>query len=187
MSEKLRLVLASKSPRRAEILKNAGVDFTVRVQDADETLPADISPENAVMYLAEIKARAVKSEKGEIVLGADTVVVLNGKILGKPNSREQAFSMLRALSGKTHSVFTGVCAVSDEKTEKFFEKTDVTFLEISDSEINGYIDTGEPFDKAGAYGIQGFASKFVKSINGDYFNVVGLPICKIYEKILRNS
>lgn len=187
MSEKLGLVLASKSPRRAEILKNAGVDFTVRVQDADETLPADISPENAVMYLAEIKARAVKREKGEIVLGADTVVVLNGKILGKPNSREQAFSMLRALSGKTHSVFTGVCAVSDEKTEKFFEKTDVTFLEISDSEINGYIDTGEPFDKAGAYGIQGFASKFVKSINGDYFNVVGLPICKIYEKILRNS
>lgn len=187
MSEKLKLVLASKSPRRAEILKNAGFDFTVRAQDGDEILPDGISPENAVMYLASVKAYAVRREKGETVLGADTVVVSDGEILGKPASREQAFTMLKGLSGKTHSVYTGVCIVGDGKTEKFYEKTDVTFLEISDSEINAYIDTGEPFDKAGAYGIQGIASKFVKSINGDYFNVVGLPLCKIYEKILKNS
>lgn len=185
MSENLKIVLASKSPRRSEILKNAGFCFTVRVSDADETLPDGISPEEAVMLLSRIKAEAVERYDGETVIGADTVVVSDGKILGKPQSENDAFSMLRGLSGRTHSVFTGVTAVTDGGTESFYEKTEVEFVFLSDDEIKNYISTGEPFDKAGAYGIQGFASKFVKGIKGDYFNVVGLPISKIYEKFLK--
>lgn len=185
MTDGYKIVLASKSPRRSEILKNAGFDFTVRTQDADETLPDGISPEEAVMLLAERKAKAVERKENEIVLGADTVVVLEEKILGKPTSEETAFEMLKSLSGRTHSVYTGVFAILNDGARKFCVKTDVEFLEISDREIEEYISTEEPFDKAGAYGIQGFASKFVKRINGDYFNVVGLPVSTIYENILK--
>lgn len=185
MNEKYKIVLASKSPRRSEILRNAGFEFTVRVSEADETLPDGISPEEAVVYLAKIKAQAVPRENGELVLGADTVVVSDGRILGKPSSENDAFEMLKNLSGKIHSVYTGVCAITDEEIVSFYEKTDVEFLSLSDEEIKSYIVTGEPFDKAGSYGIQGYASKFVKGIKGDYFNVVGLPISKIYKKILK--
>lgn len=183
----MKLVLASKSPRRSEILKNAGIDFTVRVADADETIEKGTKPEDAVKILAERKARAVERAKDETVLGADTVVVLDGNILGKPRNREDAFRMLKSLSGREHSVFTGVCAVSENNSVVFAVETKVEFFELSDREIDEYIDTKECDDKAGAYGIQGLASKFVKGIKGDYFNVVGLPISSIYEKILKNQ
>lgn len=183
----MKLVLASKSPRRSEILKNAGVDFTVRVADADETIAEGTKPEDAVVFLAARKAMAVEREKDETVLGADTVVVLDNKILGKPRDREDAFNMLKQLSGRVHSVFTGVCAINDSGSITFAEETKVEFYRLTDEEINTYIDSGDCYDKAGSYGIQGLASKFIRGIIGDYFNVVGLPIGSVYEKILKNQ
>ena len=181
----MKLVLASKSPRRSEILKNAGYEFTVRVADADETIPEGTKPEDAVVFLAARKAMAVERADDEIVLGADTIVVLDNKILGKPKDREDAYNMLKSLSGRVHSVFTGVCIIENGKSMTFAEETEVQFLSLTDEEIYGYIDTNDCYDKAGAYGIQGYASKFVKGINGDYFNVVGLPISAIFEKFLQ--
>lgn len=179
----MKIVLASKSPRRSEILKNAGIDFTVRVANADETIPDGTKPQDAVVFLAARKAMAVEKGEDELILGADTVVVLQDKILGKPKDREDAFNMLKSLSGRVHSVFTGVCAIGNGISMTFAEETKVEFLPLTDDEINAYIDSSEPYDKAGAYGIQGLASKFIKGIEGDYFNVVGLPISRIYEKI----
>lgn len=183
----MKLVLASKSPRRSEILKNAGYDFVIRTANADETIPDGIKPEDAVVLLAARKAMAVERAKEEIVLGADTIVVLDDKILGKPQGREDAFNMLKGLSGRIHSVFTGVCAISEKGSITFAEETKVEFYSLSDDEINTYIDTNDCYDKAGAYGIQGFASKYIKAIKGDYFNVVGLPISSVYKKILKNA
>lgn len=182
----MKLILASKSPRRSEILKNAGIDFIVRVADADETIPEGTSPEDAVVFLAARKALAVERAEDETVLGADTVVVLDGEILGKPKDRDDAFNMIKSLSGRVHSVFTGVCAIGGGISMTFAEETRVEFYNLTDEEINTYIDTDEPYDKAGAYGIQGLASKFIRGIEGDYFNVVGLPISAIYQKILKN-
>lgn len=184
--QKRKIVLASKSPRRKEILENAGYEIEIRVSSADETLPKGISPEEAVCYLAEKKAETVKRGKDEVVIGADTVVVLDGEILGKPNNTEQAVSMLKALSGKEHTVYTGVCGVSEQGKTVFYETTKVTFSQMTDKEILEYVNTGDCCDKAGAYGIQGYASRFIKCISGDYFNVVGLPIHKTYENILKN-
>ena len=181
----MKLVLASKSPRRSEILKNAGYEFTVRVADADETIPDGTKPEDAVVFLAARKAMAVERADDETVLGADTIVVLDNKILGKPKNREDAYNMLKSLSDRVHSVFTGVCIIEDGRSMTFFEETQVEFLPLTDEEIYGYIDTNDCYDKAGAYGIQGYASKFVRRINGDYFNVVGLPISAIFEKFLQ--
>jgi septum formation protein len=181
----MKLVLASKSPRRSEILKNAGIDFTVRVADADETIPDGTKPCDAVVFLAARKAMAVERADDEVVLGADTVVVLDDRILGKPKDREDAFNMIRMLSGRVHSVFTGVCAIGDGISLTFAEETKVEFYPLSDDEINEYIDTDEPYDKAGAYGIQGLASKFISGIQGDYFNVVGLPVSSVYKKIIK--
>ncbi len=183
----MKLVLASKSPRRNEILKNAGIDFTVRVAEADETIPDGTKPEDAVVFLAARKALAVERAEDETVLGADTVVVLDDKILGKPKDREDAYNMLRSLSGRVHSVFTGVCAVGNGISLTFAEETKVEFYPLTDDEINEYIDTNEPYDKAGAYGIQGIASKFIRGIKGDYFNVVGLPISSVYKKIIKKQ
>lgn len=183
----MNLVLASKSPRRSEILKNAGIDFTIRVADADETIPAGTNPQDAVVFLAARKALAVERAEDETVLGADTIVVLNDKILGKPKDREDAFNMLRSLSGRVHSVFTGVCAVGNGISLTFAEETKVEFYSLTDDEINEYLDTDEPYDKAGAYGIQGIASKFIRGIEGDYFNVVGLPISSVYKKIIKKQ
>lgn len=180
----MKLVLASKSPRRSEILRNAGLDFTVRVAGADETIPDGTKPQDAVVFLAARKAMAVERADDELVLGADTVVVLDNKILGKPKDRDDAYNMIKSLSGRVHSVFTGVCAIGNGVSVTFAEETKVEFLPLTDEEINAYIDTDEPYDKAGAYGIQGLASKFIRGIEGDYFNVVGLPISRIYEKII---
>ena len=181
----MKLVLASKSPRRSEILKNAGIDFVVRVADADETIPDGTRPEDAVVFLAARKALAVERADDETVLGADTVVVLDDKILGKPKDREDAYNMIKSLSGRVHSVFTGVCAVGNGASLTFAEETRVEFYPLTDEEINEYLDTDEPYDKAGAYGIQGLASKFIRGIEGDYFNVVGLPVSSVYKKIIK--
>lgn len=183
----MKLVLASKSPRRSEILKNAGYEFTVRVADADETIPEGTKPEDAVVFLAARKAMAVERADDETVLGADTIVVLDNKILGKPKDREDAYNMLKSLSGRAHSVFTGVCIIENGKSMTFSEETEVEFLSLTDEEIYGYIDTNDCYDKAGAYGIQGYASKFIRRISGDYFNVVGLPISAIFEKFLQKA
>jgi septum formation protein len=181
----MKLVLASKSPRRSEILKNAGIDFTVRVADADETIPDGTKPEDAVVFLAARKALAVERADDETVLGADTIVVLDDKILGKPKDKDDAYNMIKSLSGRVHSVFTGVCAVGNGASLTFAEETKVEFYPLSEDEINEYINTDEPYDKAGAYGIQGLASKFIRGIQGDYFNVVGLPVSSVYKKIIK--
>ncbi len=183
----MNLVLASKSPRRSEILKNAGIEFTVRVADADETIPEGTKPEDAVVFLAARKAMAVDRADDEVVLGADTVVVLDDKILGKPKDKDDAYNMIKSLSGRVHSVFTGVCAIGNDISLTFAEETKVEFHPLSDEEIYEYISTDEPYDKAGAYGIQGMASKFIRGIQGDYFNVVGLPISSVYKKILKKQ
>ena len=179
----MRVVLASASPRRKQILENAGYDVTVRVSEADETLPEGISPERAVEYLAGVKAAAVEKGTDELIIAADTVVALEGRILGKPSDKAEAFEMLSSLSGKKHCVYTGVCILYNEKKIVFSECTEVEFYKLTESEIRDYIATGEPMDKAGAYGIQGRGCMFVKGIKGDFFNVMGLPVAEIGQKI----
>ncbi len=173
------LILASGSPRRKEILENAGYKFEIITADADETLPEKISPEEAVKFLAELKGDAVKKDNGGVVISADTVVAFGEKILGKPKSEEDAKRMLKMLSGKIHSVYTGVCVQDEEKKITFAEKTDVKFYGLSEKEIDDYVLTGEPMDKAGAYGIQGKGAVLVEKIDGDYLNVVGLPLARL--------
>ena len=174
----MKLILASGSPRRSEILKNAGYEFSVKPSSADESLPDGILPEDAVKLLSERKADAAKIGLDEVVLSADTVVSLENSILGKPRDSAEAFAMLKSLSGRTHSVYTGVTIKSADKKCVFAVKTDVVFYPLSDDEINAYIATKEPFDKAGAYGIQGRAAVFAEKIDGDYYSVVGLPLSK---------
>ena len=173
----MKLILASGSPRRSEILKNAGYEFVVKPTSADESLPDGILPEDAVKLLSERKADAAKIECSDVVLSADTVVALGDRILGKPSDKAEAFSMLRSLSGITIK--------SAEKKRVFAVKTDVLFYPLTDDEINAYIATGEPFDKAGAYGIQGRAAVFVEKIDGDYYSVVGLPLSRC-ARVLRD-
>ncbi len=181
------LILASKSPRRKELLGYITENFTVRVSDAEEVCDPSLSPEETVIRLAEIKGEAVKNScPGDTVISSDTVVVLGKAVLGKPHSSEEAFLMLRSLSGKTHEVFTGVCILHGNKKISFAEKTEVTFCELSDEEINAYIATGLPFDKAGGYGIQGRGSVMISSINGDYYNVMGLPVARL-NKVLKEN
>lgn len=183
-----KIILASASPRRRELLKQAGFSFEVMVSQADETI-TEKTPEAMVKELSGRKARAVAQAlaKGNLVIGADTLVVMDGRILGKPTDEIDAFRMLKELSGHTHQVYTGVTLLgeTDEgRVEKVFvEKTDVTMYPMTDEEIQAYIGTGEPMDKAGAYGIQGRAAVFVKEIKGDYNNVVGLPIARLYQEI----
>lgn len=171
------MVLASSSPRRRELLKQIGVRFTTDVADIDETPKADESPADYVARLALEKARTVAARhNGDVVLGSDTTVVLHNRILGKPENNEDARQMLALLSGNSHQVMTAVALVrgSEEKTETVI--TDVRFCELSAEQIDEYIATGEPADKAGGYGIQGLGAVLVASINGSYSNVVGLPL-----------
>lgn len=171
------LILASASPRRSELLKNAGYDFTISVSDVDESVYKNLSPENMVRELAIAKARAVAvNHPKSVVIGSDTIVVLNDKVLVKPESEADAKQMLLSLSGKKHTVCTGVCAFSGTEHKAFVSKTEVEFFSLSQEEIDHYVSTGEPMDKAGAYGIQGYGSTLVRSITGDYFTVMGLPI-----------
>ena len=176
------LILASKSPRRRELMKFITDDFIVKTADVDETLPENIAPADAVLYLSKIKAQPFRNEN-DIVIGADTVVAIDGIILGKPADENDAKSMLKRLSNRVHSVFTGVTIIKGEREESFFVETKVKFYELSDEMIDNYIKTREPFDKAGAYGIQGYGCLLVESIEGDYFNVVGLPVSKINQSL----
>lgn len=179
-----KLILASNSPRRKELLQQIGLEFQVRVSDAQEVI-TKTDPGEVVEELAKIKAKTVADQLSgdELVIGADTVVVLEGEILGKPRDRQDAFAMLSRLQGNTHQVYTGVALISKEETQVFYEMTEVTMYEMNQEEIRSYIETGEPMDKAGAYGIQGKAAAYVKGILGDYNNVVGLPLAQVYQKI----
>ena len=182
------LVLASASPRRREILQTAGFDFTVRVSEAEETIAPGTPPHEAVQQLAKQKAEAVAADcPDDIVIGADTVVTLDGDILGKPHDAADAARMLRQLSGRMHEVYTGVSIVHAGSTETFYACTHVTFYPLTDKEIEDYIATGEPMDKAGAYGIQGRGRTLVEKIDGDYFNVVGLPVAALCHKLKEKS
>lgn len=174
----MKLILASNSPRRAEILKQGGFSFEKRVADTDETLPNGILPAEAVEVLAQRKGRAVPRAADEVLLAADTVVALDGRILGKPADSADAEAMLKMLSGRTHSVFTGVYITDGEREFLFHTETRVTFYPLTQAEVAAYVQSGEPMDKAGAYGIQGRGALFVEKIDGDYFNVVGLPLAK---------
>ena len=183
------LILASASPRRQELLRNARIPFTVQPTSIDETPLAGEAPRECAERLAREKALAVfQSNPQQCVLGADTIVVVDDVILGKPRDAEDAARMLRLLSGRTHAVITGVCLVGPEaigqgsgrNTKTASETTSVTFCALSNDEIRSYIATGEPMDKAGAYAIQGMASRWIPRIEGDYSNVVGLPVTLVY-------
>lgn len=178
------LILASSSPRRREILSLVYPSFQIITKDVDETVDPKLPPVEIVMNLAERKAKGVAEEYPDaFVVGADTIVYLDGSILGKPKDAEDAEQMLSRLSGTTHSVFTGVAICYKGKVDTFYERTDVTFWELTDDEISEYIKTGEPLDKAGSYGIQGIGATLVKEIHGDYYTVVGLPIAKLYRHL----
>lgn len=178
------IILASASPRRSELMTLAGFRFDVICADIDEIVPEKALPQEVVMSLALQKAQAVaKDHRKSAVVGSDTVVALDGKILGKPRSEKEAAEMIRSLSGRIHKVYTGVAIVCGEKVTSFFEETEVEFYPLTDQEILDYVATGEPMDKAGAYGIQGRGAVLVKRINGDYFNVMGLPISKVYREL----
>ena len=180
------IILASASPRRKEILELADLKFDVMPSDAQE-ITTKTAPNEVVMELASLKAKDIykKLEKQSMIVGADTVVAYQGQILGKPADEADAKRMLTMLSGQTHEVYTGVCVIEDGKTKTFYEETKVTFYEISDEQIDRYIKTGEPMDKAGSYGIQGKAAVFIKGIEGDYYNVVGFPIARFLQEITK--
>lgn len=169
-------IVASASPRRKEILSMGGFGFRIIPSDCDETIKEKLSPEETVKVLAERKALSVlEKNENSVVLGCDTVVALGDEILGKPSDREAAFKMIKALSGKTHRVCTGVCIADKDKTNTFVSVAEVEFYELSDETAESYVATGECDDKAGAYGIQGLGGTLVKSIKGDYYAIVGLP------------
>jgi septum formation protein len=183
------LVLASQSPRRRELLTLAGFQFTVRARPVEERRGLNEAPRDYVVRLAREKAEAAWEGKQEVVLGADTTVVLGDRVLEKPKDLDEAREMLRALSGARHTVMTGICLRGPAGAVVDCESTHVTFAEMSLSEIEDYVGTGEPMDKAGAYAIQGLASKFVERIEGCYFNVMGLPLALFYRhwKTVRNN
>lgn len=176
------VVLASQSPRRKELLRFLFPDFLVRPADIDETVPFGTDPFSAAQLIASKKADAILSPG--LVIACDTMVIINGEILGKPCDEADARRMLQKLSGAAHDVVSGVALRYKGKKRSFSQRTSVTFCPMTDSDISAYIATGEPFDKAGAYGIQGYGSLFVEKIDGDFFNVVGLPIARLRREIL---
>ena len=178
------MILASASPRRQELLQLLGEDFRVVPADIDESVTKQLPPEDMPAYLADKKAAHVSAQyPADIVLGCDTGVFIDGKMLGKPQSEREAFEMLRELSGRTHRVITGCALYRGGRKRVFSAVTEVEFYPLSDDEIRAYIATQEPLDKAGAYGIQGRGSLFVKGICGDYFNVVGLPVAALKREL----
>ena len=185
MYKNKKIVLASASPRRRELINLICEGVDIRPADCDETLPEGIGARDAVEYLSRVKNQASReiSDQDEIVISADTVVAVGDKILGKPQSKEDARGMISLLSGNIHQVYTGVTISSFSNSVTFSECTDVTFYELTDEEIEAYISSDEPYDKAGAYGIQGKASLLVKGISGDYFNVVGLPVARLSREL----
>ncbi|MFC4557804.1 Maf family protein [Virgibacillus kekensis] len=179
-----KLILASSSPRRQELLNQINIPFTVRKQDADESLIKTSDPREKVEQLALLKGRHVDIlSENEIILSADTVVSFQNRIFEKPASDEEAFEMLSSMSGRVHEVYTGVMLRTQNKERVFVEKTSVEFWPLTDQEINQYIATRDPFDKAGAYGIQSEGAVLVKGISGDYYNVVGLPVSRVVREL----
>lgn len=179
----MQLILASGSPRRKELLSLFHIPFTVIPADVDETMDPAKAPCDEVARLSAKKARAVKREPDDVVIAADTIVVCEGKVLGKPKSEENAYAMLSLLSGRDHQVMTGCTVLRGEKCETFTEVTDLHFRTLSEREIRAYIASGEPMDKAGAYGIQGGAALFCRRMEGDYYNVMGLPVCRLWQTL----
>lgn len=180
------LILASASPRRRELMELLGIDFKVIPSTVDERIDPSLCATEQVMMLARSKAADIsRNYQSDIVIGADTLVFLDGKPLGKPVDNDSARKMLVNLSGRTHSVFTGVAIAQKGTMSCFAEETIVDFFSLSSEEINKYVDTGEPLDKAGAYAIQQRGALFVKGIRGDYFNVMGLPIARLSRELLK--
>ena len=181
---KHKFILASGSPRRKELLKFLDIDFTIKVSDICEDLKEELSFPNIVMDLAVQKAQHIaKDNKNQYVLGFDTLVIHENKALGKPVNREDAFNMIRSLSGKKHQVLTGCAIIFNDSVDQFYDSAEVEFNNMTDLEINEYLDTNEPFDKAGAYGIQGFGARYIRGIKGDYYSVMGVPLQKLYNKL----
>ena len=177
------IILASASPRRKELLGLFRVPFEIRVADIDETMDHTKAPYDEVARVSRQKALAVPREDDDTVIAADTIVVCEGKVLGKPKSEADARAMLRLLSGREHQVMTGVTVIRGQRSETFTEVTDIHFRQLSEEEIRRYVATGEPMDKAGSYAIQGLGTVFVQGISGDYNNVVGLPVAEIWQRM----
>ena len=181
-----KIILASSSPRRRELIELLNCPFEVCVKEIDELIDKTFSPEENVQRLARLKAEAIANKyKAHWIIGADTMVCLDEHILGKPHDEIEAAKMLKLLSGKIHRVITGVALVKEDEVINFFETTYVKMKQLSDAEIEWYIATKEPMDKAGAYGIQGKGAVFIERIEGDYYNVVGLPIHQIYKRMFQ--
>lgn len=181
----LPLILASQSPRRRELLATAGISFTVRAREVEEIRALGEAPDAYARRLARAKAEAAWEDRDEIVLGADTIVVLDQSVLEKPRDRADARAMLRRLSGREHTVITGICLRHPGGVEVDSSATRVRFTSLTDAEIDAYAASGEPMDKAGAYAIQGLASKFIERVEGCYFNVIGLPLSQVYRYLKR--
>ena len=184
----MRIILASQSPRRRELLGQIGIrDFIIRPAVGEEQTSPGLTPGRMVEELSLHKGLevAATAQPGDLVIAADTVVAVDGQVLGKPHSREEAIRMLTALSGRAHTVYTGVTVCKDEAVLSEHEATQVRFRALTAAEIQSYVDTGEPMDKAGAYGIQGVGALLVEGIEGDYFNVVGLPLCRLGRMLAR--
>ena len=175
----MNVILASQSPRRRELLGLTGLDFQIRVADIDETMNSDATPYDEVARLSREKAMAIPREAEDVVIAADTIVVCDGARLGKPRDEADAFRMLRMLSGRDHQVMTGMTVLQGERSVTCTEVTDIHFRELSEKEIQAYVATGEPMDKAGSYGIQGGAALFCSRMVGDFYNVMGLPVCRL--------
>ena len=175
----MQLILASASPRRRELLGLFHIPFTIRVADIDETMDPEKPPFDEVARVSRLKALAVEREKDDLVIAADTIVVCEGRVLGKPRSAAEAVQMLSLLSGRDHQVMTGCTVLAGDGCETFTEVTDLHFRSLSRKEIENYVASGEPMDKAGAYGIQGGAALFCERMVGDYYNVMGLPVCRL--------
>lgn len=184
MSDNIKFVLASQSPRRAELLKYITPEFEILPSDCDETVPDGVPADEAPQILAVRKALHVRELRPDaLVIGCDTVVIIDGVILGKPHDAQDAKRMLRLLSGRTHTVVSGVCICLGSKTLSFTQNTLVSFYDMSDEEIDSYVQECSPLDKAGAYGIQDRGGLFVKHIDGDFYNIVGLPIARLNREI----
>ena len=187
--KKYKVILASNSPRRKELLAGLGVDYEVRtLPDVDESYPETLQGADIPLYIAKEKAAAYVAmmQPGELMITADTIVWLDGKVLGKPRDREDALQMLRTMSGRTHEVFTGVCITTTDWQRSFTAQTEVRFATLSEEEIAYYVDNFQPMDKAGAYGVQewiGFIG--VENISGSYYNIMGLPVQKLYRELLK--
>lgn len=175
----MQIILASQSPRRKELLGLLNIPFTVRVADIDEAMDPSLPPYDEVARVSRLKAEAICREPEDIVIAADTIVVCDGKVLGKPADETDACRMLNALSGRVHQVMTGMTVLQEDTCISCTEVTDVYFRTLSQKQIEAYVATGDPMDKAGSYGIQSGAAPFVEKIHGDYYNVVGLPVCRL--------